>query len=482
MRPRSRFIPPILFFATVLALGGCVTPETPEETVRPSLGAPTRVLGGPLPPGCDESRAAVTHTFDAVARNIDISGAVGCITTTQWVSAEPTIGFTSQGTLYLFPAALRTLDAPPEYQLRDLGLAQSLDQGASWNRIQPRAGPANWHSTTLDPFLYIDPTTNRIFLDDLVGPCSFFSFSDDEGRTWTNSAAGCVAADHQSIAAGPPVTSRPTGYPNIVYRCAINYGAIQQSHGSNCQKSLDGGFTWQPPGGPSYLFGPDGEPYQPGECDGLHHHPTVDHRGWLWVPRGWCGVPYVAISKDEGATFTRHEISKTGALGHDAGVAIDPSGIAYYFWIGPEGRPLLSISKDDAQSWSAPRDVAPDGVTAAGMPNVRAGAPGKIAISYLANFGDEQVHSVITAGYNMGSNEPVFLTVIANAADQPVASGPCNGARCPGQYDFLGMAISPDGTPWMSVVSQDYLGAARLFGAPSLWDVADPNGPYKDDG
>lgn len=475
----------------LLVGAGCLSASTPASDTgaavpvkRGARGLPTALENEPLPPTCSATQIGIVHGFEANISAEPLLVGVGCLTTTQWGGGEPTVGLTSKGNLFLYPAWDNPSMVPPApgQFVGGLGLARSTDEGATWTRHLSMVGPVNWHAYTADPFMYVDPATDRIFMEDLMVPpfnCSNLSFSDDEGLTWTQTLGGCLVWDHVSYGSGKPVTSRPTGYPNVVYRCAITYVMTTlASFASGCQKTLDGGRTWQPPGEPAFLFGPDG-PYAPSTCHGAHGHITVDLRGWVWLPRGWCGDPYVAVSKDEGATWTRHMIHDEPMAGHDGNIAVDANGVAYYFWINRDALPYLSVSRDDGKTWSEPRNVAPPGVTATGMPNLEAGGAGKIAISYLANLESASgVHAVMTVGYGVDTDEPVFQSVFANPPDKSVANGNCRGT-CPGQADFLGLAIGPDGTPWMSVMNRGHLSATRLYGAPSLWDESDSNGPYK---
>jgi len=66
--------------------------------------------------------------------------------------------------------------------------------------------------------------------------------SDDGGDSFENGAV-CNHTDHQNLFAGPPPPGglRPVGYPNVVYYCAIDCGALAEfGTMTACSRSLAG--------------------------------------------------------------------------------------------------------------------------------------------------------------------------------------------------------------------------------------------------
>ncbi|MEA3165950.1 MAG: hypothetical protein QOJ26_819 [Thermoplasmata archaeon] len=439
-----------------------------------------------IPPGCDIDRPAIIHGPGGIPIATARPRGLPCLLPTIYGTGEPSIGVTSLGNLFLYPAYL----APTEQlqgaeQFTGLGIARSLDQGKTFTRqIDGLAGQeeANFHPYTADPFMYVDPYTDRVFMEDLAVPpfnCSNLSYSDDQGESWTQTMGGCLVWDHVGYGSGPATVSQPD-YPVVIQRCAITMMATTlASEGTGCQKTLDGGMTWEPPGDPAFFGGPDGLPYAPGTCNGAAHHVFVDHRGWTWIGRDWCGTgPWVAMSKDEGATWTKSHVFDGAMSYHDVAVGADSAGNAYAFWIDHDRRPVLAVSKDDGATWSEPWDIAPPGVTAAGMSNIAPGGAGKAGFTYAATFeGLEGVHAVVAAGYGLDTEHPIFHSAVASPPDSPINDGDCNAGTCDGETDFLDATIGPDGSVWGSY-AVPYVAAGRLWGAPSLWDDADPNGVY----
>jgi hypothetical protein len=431
---------------------------------------------------------------------------VGCLVHTGVDSSEPTLGIASDGTVFHYPAAVIDRDTPAANGVRFLtGVARSTDDGASWRVLLPTAGPvAPTHQASTDPYFFLDPATDRIWADDLsAATCSVLSWSDDLGETWMNSLNGCSEFDHQTLFTGPPVSSSTIGYPSILYRCSINLVMLSgSSTTTTCTKSIDGGLTDAPAGQPPFVTDTT---ELPNFCDGAVGHGISDSHGTIYLPKGRCPNPWLAISKDEGNSWTRVQVADNGMPGswetgfeHDAGVGVDPAGNVYYLWIAADRMPYLAISRDGGATWSAPIAVAPPGLKEANLPALTVAGTGKLALAYFGSYdspgapwdpeayGDTSWHQVMTMSVDALSADPTFLTATANDPADPVARGACNIVRCNDAVkDFISAETGPDGTPWVALVDgclkecregqqtdidgrEGALG--RLWGGPSLRD------------
>ncbi|HLE47525.1 MAG TPA: sialidase family protein [Candidatus Thermoplasmatota archaeon] len=483
----------------LLLVAGCAA--TPTENVPAPTRLGGRADGGPsglgpqqVPPGCDANRTAEAHYADAIlAPSLFDRPIIPCMSKTGSISREPTIGISSKGTVFHYPAMTGDNTKP-------MGVAISKDHGATWRRVLPSIQGVPTHPTSVDPYFYLDPATDRAFADDLMTPnCSYFSWSDDDGATWQHSYSGCLETDHQTIFAGKPVTSQTRGYPNVVYRCAINAVALgAYSTMSTCQKSIDGGMTWLAPGQPAFTSPPDRAP--PNHCTGAHGHGFADHKGTIYLPKGHCGVPMLGISADEGATWRRVQIASNGIQGHDGGVGVDPAGNIYYTWTATNRLPYLAYSRDGGTTWSAPIMIGAPEILHARFVELNVGGVGKIAWVYMGTKGpnDKGVQTYdayLGVSYNALDPNPTFYSATVH---DPVADAFRVGTCCGGIQDFIDVRIGPDGTAWGAFVD-DCLGegtncredpseqldthregaAGWFWGGPSLWDEADPNGPYK---
>ena len=422
--------------------------------------------------------------------------AAACTTHIGYASKSPMIAVDQRNRVFVYPA----LD-PGAF------IARSDDRGRRWQRISPY--PGGFPATVLptDPFFYRDPKTGRLFEADLLGAkCQSIAFSDDAGRSWTTSVAGCSQFDFQTVFAGRPRTSRTTGYPNVVYTCAVNTVAtIVVGFSTTCEKSLDGGVMWLPTGGPAWLdtSGP--------ECNGGHGAGVAGPDGSIYIPRGGCGHPEVAISRDEGATWKRVRVSKTGVLLNSFGwyepktsLDVDRLGNLYYAWTGRDRLPRVSVSRDRGETWSRPVVVTAPGVKEVSLTTIAVGAPGKVVVAYMgttnsngppfnehdscvtefsACFEDQQRNDsaqpldmgeagydgvtwngYITVSTNMLTKRPTFFSAPVNPESDPLVRGSCS-IRCRSNGDRIDVDIAPDGTPWAAFV--DTCTRSCVHGGPS---------------
>jgi hypothetical protein len=192
---------------------------------------------------------------------------------THMLTEEPSMGISRDGRMYI-----DTINPSKP------GVATSTDWGKTWTDVSPG------HARTFDPYLYVDPATGRVFEVDYQLVCHSISFSDNAGKAWTTNNGACEITDHENLVAGPAPNggAKPTGYPNVVYECGNGggIGVVFFSHVAQlCDKSLDGGVTWQPTGTPPFSDAAaphgtgDGE--VPGNCNADSGHAYVGPDGTL---------------------------------------------------------------------------------------------------------------------------------------------------------------------------------------------------------
>src|SRR3954454_17039621 len=167
-------------------------PTAPNDLAAPTVGPPLyqarntdgEAGSGPVAVAYHDGQRTITDaTIAAHAPDPRLfhTGYGGC---------EPTIGITKDGTIF-FEA--RNSNADP-------GVVRSRDSGLTWQNINPPA-----HKVSLDPYLWVDTSTGRIFDSDIdpTVTCPPLSYSDDQGVSWKTSLA-CGQTDHQSQFGGPP--------------------------------------------------------------------------------------------------------------------------------------------------------------------------------------------------------------------------------------------------------------------------------------
>jgi len=446
-----------------MVVAGCLA-ETPVDTQSiqtpqaPTLAEGVRVhLANGLAPVALPSLPAIASVWRDLGHD----------------AVEPTLGVTSKGTI--FYAAVNWATGATD-------VLRSRDGGITWEDVSPRLPTGhNVPPETGDPYVWVDPDTDRVFTFDMFPAlaCGVLSWSDDEGASWTTQPLACATPppyDHQTLTTGKPRSVATRGYPNVVYQC------VNRVSDSICARSLDGGLTWSP-GTPVFLgVDPSLLPPSPERplgafCGGLHGHLVASPDGTLYLPREYCGRPFVGISTDDGATWTRVQVSDVAASsGPDPAVAVDEEGNVYYTWVHPGGLLYVAVSRDQGRTWSEPFVASPAEVTATHLPAIAAAAKGHVVIAYAGTEtlpggydneefskpasqrpADGAINSATWNGYlavltDALSSEPTIVTVTVNDPADPLVRGYCGPGRCPGMYDFIDVVIGPDGRPYAGFV------------------------------
>jgi hypothetical protein len=343
---------------------------------------------------------------------------------------------------------------------------KSTDGGRSWHVTQPAIAGQNSMVVSTDPYIYVDPHVSqrdaRVFDIDLQGVNgAHLAYSDDGGKTWTQSLLSAAGVnDHQTLISGvePKSVNIPlldANYQKIVYYC------VNQVADASCLRSFDGGHTFTQANqtgyeafNPTYLSSFD-DKHNDGICGSLHGHAATDSAGRLFIPRGYCNIPMIAISSDAATSFHDVQVSNVSIDGEQASVAVDRNDNLYYVWEGGgHNLPYLSISRDHGEHWSTPLMIAPPGVHEVDFPSIDVGDPGKIAISFPGTTSAGGVkdktrpwNSYVVVSTNALSKNPLFLSNISNPKFDPVHRGDCgetNAGRCGHMYDFLDVVSAPE--------------------------------------
>jgi hypothetical protein len=365
---------------------------------------------------------------------------------------EPTIGADPAGNLFYSV----TPGAGPVIGFK-AGTFKSTNAGATWSDITPTLnGQRVLPVETNDPYIYVDPSTGRVFQFHMspILTCSILSFSDNQGASWTTNPLGCGptgAWDHQTIVAAKPRDLPTVGYPNVVVQC------VNAVYAEMCSRSLNGGLTWSP-STPAYV-----NTYATSLCGTQTGHLVAAPDGTIYLPTSTCGDrPTVYISKDDSLTWTKSVIADMDTPFVDPSVTIDSLGTVYATFIDETGNLYYSVSRDTGTTWSTPVQVAAG--TTNNMPVITVGDPGKVFIASFATddlaegYGSTATKNTIwsaflSVSYNGLDAAPTFVTTEANGADPLVRGQACTAStRCAYEVDFIEAVIAPDGRPYAAYV------------------------------
>jgi hypothetical protein len=376
-------------------------------------------------------------------------------------SFEPTIGATANGDLYFST----TPDSGPAIGWQ-ASIAKSQDGGRTWKDVGPRTiGDNTQPPETNDPYIYVDPATDRVFTFHMspILTCSIMSFSDDGGKSWETNPKGCsptVVWDHQTMVAAKSRGVETEGYPNVLHQC------VNTVYAAMCSRSLDGGLSWEP-SVPVYA-----NTEVVNNCGAQHGHLANGPKGHVYLPTSRCGTrPQVYISGDDGQSWRQSIIADMDTPFVDPSVSVDKKGNLYAVFINENGFLFYATSRDNGKKWSKPAKIARS--FTANMPVIVAGDPGKVVVAYPAT--NDLPKGYATKGYLDGEEDklvkkvawganftvtrnglarrPDFKTTVSTGSD-PIGRGRIcvRATRCDYLIDFIEAVLGPDGRPYASFV------------------------------
>lgn len=454
---------------TIATTCGCVALITPAPAAAASTG---RV--------CDASRPALDYRAGGPAQSERGGGAlVACRYSTGADAGEPSFGFGRSGRIFY---ETWDLDGPSNPS----GVVRSGPGRTTWADVSPPG-----LLTSYDPFLLVDPRTMRVFDANFAGngnlKCATLSYSDDDGAHWTTTDLCGHGFDAESIGVGPPVHSRTTGYPDVVYYCSsATLGSAPPASSPVCMKSLDGGAAFTPIASPYPTRGAQDE-FAPWAGP-----PIVGPDGTVYIPKRYGGEPLIAISHDEGRSWTRVRVAGNGDSSEANRAAVDARGNVYYTWVGADHMPYLATSRDEGKTWSPPVRLAPPGVRETALARVAVDSTnGEAAVVYLGStnargkppyyrfcqeflnkchdgaYANARWNGYLTLVDGPLGRHPLLRTATVNAPQRPLLIGGCSpDGGCKAVLDFLDVHFDALGHAWGAFVDDCALIATR--GAPAL--------------
>jgi hypothetical protein len=279
---------------------------------------------------------------------------------------EPTLAWTKDGSLLIASGS---------------GVAKLDPQGAVFTDATPPVDAAA--QQTLDPFLYGDPVTGRIYVTQLAS-CMRLSWTDDGGSTWTTNPLTCGGPDqhHQKVTTGPGPLGRTVHIATMNLASWLTTNDVVIFH----SQSLDGGVAWtESPAMTKQTAGMEARAV--GNIAVLDDG-TIAIIAYLcdkFVDAAYNGVA-VGRSTDRGATWTWTRIAPGGGRceGIDPGIAAAGNAL-YASWedlSAGTGHVWWSSSGDGGATWGKPRQI-PTGNLGSMVFTDATASKGRLAAAFL---------------------------------------------------------------------------------------------------
>jgi hypothetical protein len=156
----------------------------------------------------------------------------------------------------------------------------------------------------------------------------------------------------------------------------------------------------------------------------------------------------------------------------DPSVAVDNNGNVYVVWIARDRLPYLAVSRDGGATWSRPKMVGVPGLKEANLVAASASRGGRLVFAYLGStnspfqrcaddheecdipYSGTTWNGYVGVSSNSTAARPIFYTARVNRAKEPFVKGRCGPGRCYPVWDFIDVQI--DGhAAWAAFVKDE---------------------------
>jgi hypothetical protein len=395
-----------------------------------------------------------------------------------------------------------------------IGYATSKDSGETWTQVLPGRSA----QPRPQPIFRKRASDGRYFYWPTQGPGLYFSYSDDQGATWTNlnnTHFDYLIQDWAKLVGGKPVhSSLSNGAKEILYLSApslISTPIPLQPSGPINQyiiKSTDRGNTWTIAKGMPTL--------QPllagGNCGTLDLLRSyggqelviwgdgfVRPNGTVMYELRRCRALSLAISDDEGDSWRYVDVPGSSLPPFVLGdltyllngnvlvpepISQDIAGNIYAIWVDENYVLKMSRSTDSAVTWTFPVVIGAPGngtnFNTMAYLSTLTQHPYQLNRAVLAYYGSadggKTYQAYVAETANLDAANPTWTNIIGNAGDQPMQANMDEvwdqgyGDPLYDLVEFSDVKWTPDGRNWVASFARRMCSAQSV--PPQLYDAA----------
>lgn len=383
----------------------------------------------------EQTGSAYTASSDALtgqAIEAPADSTAPCFGLTGFGAGDSSLAISRDGTVFIAPVF--TSDGH--------GFLRTRDFGVTLEPILPSKRGGAKH-TRVKPYLFIEPQTERLLFatagrPNFEQPAFDLSYSDDLGDTFQSGKVGQGTLDWIKLVSANSIT-QPGAHVLYASSAAplstpVPLTEIKPTH-QQIQRSRDNGNSWENVGGNQLSLVPTDHGCKSTEWL-IYGAGVATSDGSIFFGLRRCTRLAVAVSSDEGESWQVRELPGATLVDYESllsrlsrpnllvsePLAVDSADNLYAVWSDRDETLRFSVSRDLAQTWSAPVSVSAPSAPSALFPALAVREPGVLALAYYGGDRDSY-EAYLAESHDALEPLPTFVSHTVSSRVGPLFKG-----------------------------------------------------------